>query len=383
MWSLMNRARSAGGFSQAFGSNTSRKVPKALGLGLDAKGLVGFQRAVVEIDVVVERDGIKAQVRAERPLVRSALDLAALDVVDRGRAERLRRLLSIASAAAGQPDVGRVVGPDGRRDVAVVEQAFLDRQHLVGTGAHQHDVDQPLGDDLAHQLAILGQRAEVGLVGVMLGALARRGQPERHVGVLGVGQDKVAARWVGNDPGKLLVQRFLHAVLVAVIVVIWGHTTQTIYYNDIFGRQNPLSPVYPSEGAANRVGARSQGMHVGRVSGLVGKCVANRGFAESNDFVWRKALLCHPERSEGSRNSEILRCAQNDRCRRPFPQRRMRKTRLRHAQHPTSQNPSQVLPCRLTESRGVDSCNRPPPAPLWAFAVSASHNSERRRRPTA
>ena len=42
-----------------------QKVPKPLGLGLDAKRLVGFQRAVVEIDVVVERDGVEAQVGAQ------------------------------------------------------------------------------------------------------------------------------------------------------------------------------------------------------------------------------------------------------------------------------------------------------------------------------
>ena len=80
------------------------------------------------------------------------------------------------------------------------------RSWIVSTslraGAHEHDVDQSLGDDLAHQLPILVQRAEAGLAGVVLGTAARRGQAEGHVGVLGVGQDEVAARGIGQDPGE-------------------------------------------------------------------------------------------------------------------------------------------------------------------------------------
>ena len=121
--------------------------------------------------------------------------------------------LAVAPAAAGQPDVGRVVGADRRRDVAVVEQPLLDGENLVRAGAHQHDVDQPLGHDLAHHLAELVERAEAGLAGVMLGTAAGRRKPEGHVRVLGVGQDEVAASGVGKDTGELLVQRFLHTIL--------------------------------------------------------------------------------------------------------------------------------------------------------------------------
>ena len=36
------------------------------------------------------------------------------------------------------------------------------------------------------------------------------GQPEGHVGVLGVGEQKVAAGRIGQDPTELRVERFFH-----------------------------------------------------------------------------------------------------------------------------------------------------------------------------
>jgi hypothetical protein len=44
----------------------------------------------------------------------------------------------------------------------------------------------------------------------VLGTYPRCRQPERHVGVLGIGQDKIAAGRIGKDSGKLFVQRFSH-----------------------------------------------------------------------------------------------------------------------------------------------------------------------------
>ena len=138
-------------------------------------------------------------------LVGLASGLAAHRLVDRGRAKRQRGLPGV-DAALGRPDVGGVVGPDGRSDGTVVEQPLGDRQHLVGAGAHEHDVQQSLPHVLADQLAILVQRAEAALLGVMFGAAARRGDAEGHVGILGVGQDEVLARGIGEDAGDLLVQ---------------------------------------------------------------------------------------------------------------------------------------------------------------------------------
>ncbi len=167
---------------------------------------VGVEGAAVEIDVVVQRDGIEPEVGPEAALARLAFDAAALDVVDRGGAERLRRLPAVVARAGGQPNIGCVVGSHGGRDAAVVEQPLVNRQHLVRAGAREHDVDEPLGDDLADLLAILVERAEAGLAGVALGAAARRGEAERHVGVLRVGKDEIPARRIGEDIGKFAIE---------------------------------------------------------------------------------------------------------------------------------------------------------------------------------
>ena len=134
--------------------------------------------------------------------MRLAFRLAAHRVVDRRRAERPRRLGGVPAGAGGKPDVGRVVGADGRRDRAVVEQTFLDREDFVRTGAHQRDVDQTLLDHIADQLAVFVQRAEPGLVRVVFGTAAGGRQTECHVGVLGIGQDEVVDGRVGQDTGQ-------------------------------------------------------------------------------------------------------------------------------------------------------------------------------------
>ena len=54
MLSLMNRARSAGGCSRGVRIEHFEEVAEPLRLGLDAERPVGFERAAVEIDVVVE-----------------------------------------------------------------------------------------------------------------------------------------------------------------------------------------------------------------------------------------------------------------------------------------------------------------------------------------
>ena len=88
----------------------------------------------------------------------------------------------------------------------------MDRQQLVGAAAHEHDVHQALADIVADQLAVLVQRAEAALPGMVLGAPARRGDAVGHVGVLRVGGVEVLARAVGEDAGDLLVERLLHGL---------------------------------------------------------------------------------------------------------------------------------------------------------------------------
>ena len=84
-------------------------------------------------------------------------------------------------------NVGRVVRPRGGGDVVPSNSRSLDRQHFARAGRHQHDVDEALAVDLAHLVAILGERA--GLARPRI--LPRRRQAGRHVGVLGVGEDEI------------------------------------------------------------------------------------------------------------------------------------------------------------------------------------------------
>ncbi len=89
----------------------------------------------------------KPEVDAAGAFVRLAVEMAALDVIERRRAEGPRRVGRIL-AATDNVDVGRVVRAGGRRDRAVVEEPALHGQHLAGAGGHEHDIDELLLDDL-------------------------------------------------------------------------------------------------------------------------------------------------------------------------------------------------------------------------------------------
>ena len=64
-----------------------------------------------------------------------------------------------------------------------------------------------IGADL---VAVLGERLEPDLARVRLGRLPRRADAEGHVGVLGVGEDELAAVRVGVDRRELAVERLFH-----------------------------------------------------------------------------------------------------------------------------------------------------------------------------
>ena len=72
------------------------EMAEALALGLQAELLVLLQRLAVEDGVVVEGDAVQAEVGAEVALFRLAIEVAALDVIERRGAERQRRLRRIA-----------------------------------------------------------------------------------------------------------------------------------------------------------------------------------------------------------------------------------------------------------------------------------------------
>jgi len=64
------------------------KMPETLALGLDAELAIVLQGLPVEVDIVVERDAVQTEVGPQDAFSRPAIDLAALDVVDGGGAER-------------------------------------------------------------------------------------------------------------------------------------------------------------------------------------------------------------------------------------------------------------------------------------------------------
>ncbi len=181
------------------------EVPEALLLGLDAEGPILIEGAGVAVDVVVEGHAVQAEVGPGDAL--RAVHAAALDLLDGRGAEGLRRLLEVG-ALADHVHIGGVVGPGRGGHVGVVEQPLADGQQVVGMGGHEHDVDQALADHLADALVELGQAAELALLRVVLRRLARRGDTEGHVRILGIRDDELAtARRVGPDLGQLDVQR--------------------------------------------------------------------------------------------------------------------------------------------------------------------------------
>ncbi len=186
------------------------EVAEALALGLQAELLVLLQGGAVEHRIVVEGDAVQAEVGAERTFLRLAVEMAALDMIERGGAEGQRRRCRIF-AAADDVNVGGVVGAGGGRDGAVVEEPLVDGQHFAGAGGHEHDVHQLCFDDLRDDVAELGQGAIAQLAAVGLRRTAGGADGQGHVGVLGVGEDEVlAAVRVGVDAGQLEVERFLH-----------------------------------------------------------------------------------------------------------------------------------------------------------------------------
>ena len=141
-----------------------QEVPEFFPLRLLAKFLVPQQRFAVLLQVVDERDRVETEIRAGKlAAVAVALNLAALNLVNARRAERLRRFARVATVAH-RPNIRGVIRARGGRDVGVLEQPFLDGELLVHVGGHQHDVHQPLMRDLANDVEKLGQVAIAELV---------------------------------------------------------------------------------------------------------------------------------------------------------------------------------------------------------------------------
>src|SRR5258708_896620 len=129
-------------------------MAKVLAFGFDAKRFIFFDQFTIVIHVVVKRNTVKAEVRPEGPFGGGAIDVAALDVIERRGAESPRRLRRITSAA-NDVNIGGVVRTSRRRYGGIVENPLLNGQDLTGRSRHQHDIDESLRDDLFDDLAIL------------------------------------------------------------------------------------------------------------------------------------------------------------------------------------------------------------------------------------
>ena len=186
-----------------------QEMAEAGPLGFDAEVAVGREHRPIERGIVVECEGKEAQVRTAGVIRMHRIDPATPCLRNRRRGEGQGGLAAVAAGTGGQPDVGRVVHPHGGRDMAADEQPFLDRQHLARARAHEHDVDQALPNDLANGVAKLADRPEWPGGRAPARSQTGRGQPECHVGILGIGQNKVLAGRVGHDAGELQVERFL------------------------------------------------------------------------------------------------------------------------------------------------------------------------------
>src|SRR5260221_227851 len=75
-----------------------QEVAETLALGLLAEDVESLERSDVMSKVVIERNTIKAEVGAQMPLFRRAIEVAALGMIETGRAEWVRGVLDIFRA---------------------------------------------------------------------------------------------------------------------------------------------------------------------------------------------------------------------------------------------------------------------------------------------
>ena len=184
-----------------------QEMPESLALGLVTEDPVGLDRLEIVVPVVGKGDRVETKIRSTAPLTSLAIQVTTLDVVDRSTAERLRGRL-VNPTAPHDMDVSRIVGPYRRGYLGAVKNPLADRQLLVRRRRHQHDVDQSLRDNLPHHLAVLTQRSEHQFAVVTLRRPTRCAHPKRHVGVLGIGQNELAAaRRIRGNRGQLAVKR--------------------------------------------------------------------------------------------------------------------------------------------------------------------------------
>ena len=167
-------------------------MPDAQRGGLLPETGVRLERGQVVVQLVVEGHGVQHEV-AERT-----------DRGQVGRAERPRRQGGVAAAPA-VPDVRAVVSPHGQGHVS---QRAVPGQPLPVGRRGQHDVEFALGDQGSHVVEEFAARAvPAGPGRAGRSGRSRRGEAERHVGVLGVRDHEVAGGVPARrDGAQLAVQ---------------------------------------------------------------------------------------------------------------------------------------------------------------------------------
>lgn len=183
-----------------------QEVAELFPLTLLAEVLELVEYIDVQLQLIVERHRVQTEIDAELAFRRLAVEMPALHVIETCRAKRSSGC-RVNPAAPMNVNVGRVVRPRRWRDVRVVKQSLLNRQHFAGAGRHQHDVYDPLVDHFANLLAILSQRFEADFAVVPFRRFARSADGKAHVGVFRVRDDEFfAAARIGMNRSQLAVE---------------------------------------------------------------------------------------------------------------------------------------------------------------------------------
>ena len=119
--------------------------------------------------------------------------------------ERPRWLCGVLTALR-EPDVGGVIGANGRCHVGLIEDAFSDREHLICAGAHQHDVDEPLLDVVTNDVSVVVEGTKSPFVRMVFRTFAGGGHASCHIGILRVCEDKIFAVGILKNAGKFGVE---------------------------------------------------------------------------------------------------------------------------------------------------------------------------------
>src|SRR5438034_6621148 len=106
-------------------------MPKVLAFGFETKFSVAFQSLAIDDAVVLPGDAVQAQIGAKRALGGRAIQMTALDVIERRGAEGERGLIGRA-AAAEDVDIGGDGGGGSRRNRGLGDKALLGSKAYVG-----------------------------------------------------------------------------------------------------------------------------------------------------------------------------------------------------------------------------------------------------------